>query len=104
MLSDSTEWCTRGDYARTYLKDGPSFVVFYRGQPYAQLHPQSNQFMNRSDSSLVKEYHSEGKMKREYRGWGHYRQTMGRGEFLGTGIPDPVANEALVLMRAGPPR
>jgi len=64
VLSDSTEWCTRHEYARTYLKQGPSFVVFYRGQPYAQLHPKSNQFMDRSDSTLVKSYHAEGEPKR----------------------------------------
>jgi hypothetical protein len=103
VLSDSTEWCTRHEYASTYLKQGPSFVVFYRGQPYAQLHPKSNQFMDRSDSSLVKSYHAEGELKREYRGWGHYRTTRGEGEFLGTAIADPVANEALALMRAKAP-
>jgi len=103
VLSDSTEWCTRHEYARTYLKQGPSFVVFYRGQPYAQLHPKSNQFMDRSDSTLVKSYHAEGEPKREYRGWGHYRTTRSEGEFLGTAIADPVANEALALMRAKAP-
>jgi hypothetical protein len=103
VLSDSTEWCTRHEYARTYLKQGPSFVVFYRGQPYAQLHPKSNQFMNRSDHTLVKEYRAEGTPEREYRGWGHYRTRMSEGEFLGTAIPDPVANEALSLMRAKAP-
>jgi hypothetical protein len=103
VLSDSTEWCTRHEYARAYLKQGPSFVVFYRGQPYAQLHPKSDQFMNRSDSTMVKEYRAEGTPEREYRGWGHYRTRMSEGESLGTAIPDPVANEALALMRAKSP-
>jgi len=53
--SSSTNWCTTQErYARGYLEKGPTFIMFYNGKKYAQLHPQSEQYMNTSDSSLIR--------------------------------------------------
>jgi 8-oxo-dGTP pyrophosphatase MutT (NUDIX family) len=53
-LSGGTNWCTAQDhYGRDYLAMGPSYVMFYKGSAYAQLHPASDQFMDRTDDPLT---------------------------------------------------
>src|SRR5208337_3611895 len=38
-LSGGTNWCTaQENYADQYLREGPSYVMFYKGSAYAQLH------------------------------------------------------------------
>jgi predicted GNAT family acetyltransferase len=55
-LGSGTNWCTAApgsSYAATYLKDGPLYVFFDGGSAVAQLHCESNQFMNRSDVCIL---------------------------------------------------
>ena len=99
ILSDGTDWCTRHlGRARQYLSMGPSFVVFYEGLPFGQLHPSSSQYKDKSDLEFLKEFRGpdiEGKA-----GWGHRK--MRPGEIIGTGIANPVAVEALEMMKKDP--
>jgi hypothetical protein len=104
ILSDSTDWCTRHEENATdYLQSGPSFVAFYRGHPYAQLHPASNQFKDKSDMEFAKEYREEGHTEKVYRGWGHYRDRYVEGDVIGSTIADPVALEIINALRAVSP-
>jgi hypothetical protein len=95
LLSDSTQWCTRhSGTAAGYIGQGPSYIGFYHGGPYAQLHPPSNQFMDKRDNPLVKVYRA----KRESGGgWG--RSRWRQGEVLGTVINGPVAQTMVELLR-----
>jgi hypothetical protein len=55
-LSSGTNWCTTQDsYAEQYLEDGPNYICYYQNEPYAQLDPESGQFMDVKDESLLKE-------------------------------------------------
>lgn len=101
ILSDSTDWCTRHGSASSYLKTGPSYVVFYRGLPFAQLHPSSNQYKDRRDESLIVQYHQSSTKKR-YKGWGHYEDVPG--PLIGTTITHPIASEAAELIAAVDPQ
>ena len=58
---DATQWCTRDpslSYVRTYLKDGPLWVIERRAKPsdnyspYAQMHFPTKQFMNVEDRAI----------------------------------------------------
>ena len=92
-LSDSTSWCTRHEStASNYLSGGPSYVAFWKGQPYAQLHADSNQFMDKHDRPLYEEF----RQKNWGRGWGRASYKV-----LGRGIWDPVAVEMLGLIGSG---
>jgi hypothetical protein len=110
-LSDSTRWCTRhgeeGGRAQYYIEKGPSYVVFYRGKPYGQLHPSTDQYMNRKDEPFAKEYREEGTKvdaPAYGRGWRRRRRTEWReGEVIGMGVADPVALEALKMMQEKDP-
>lgn len=55
-LGSGTNWCTAAPgsgYAATYLKDGPLYIFFDSGSAVAQLHCESNQFMNRADVCIL---------------------------------------------------
>ena len=94
-LSDSTSWCTRHEStASHYLKSGPSYVAFWRGQPYAQLHSSSNQFMDKHDRPLYEEFRQKGG-----RGWGRASYRV-----LGRGIWDQVAIDMLGLIGGKDPQ
>jgi len=94
-LSDSTSWCTRHEAtAAHYLKSGPSYVAFWRGQPYAQLHSSSNQFMDKHDRPLYEEFRQKSRS-----GWGRASYRV-----LGRGIWDPVAVEMLDLIGVKDPQ
>jgi hypothetical protein len=101
ILSDSTEWCTRHGAASSYLRTGPSYVIFYRGLPFAQLHPSSNQYKDRRDESLIVQYHQPSTKKR-YKGWGHYEDVPG--PLIGTAITHPIAREAADYIAAVDPQ
>ena len=68
-LSGGTNWCTAikdsrqhglsEPYAEYYLKQGPSYVFFESGSAVAQLHPPSNQFMNRADVCMLESVSGE---------------------------------------------
>jgi hypothetical protein len=89
ILSDSTNWCTRHEMmAKRYLKNGPSYVVFYKGEPYAQLHTASNQYMDKADRPLYRDY------KVKTQGWGR-----GGKKRVAQGMTDPVAVDALEILR-----
>ena len=61
QLSGGTSWCTaHGNHAGFYLKKGPSYVFFKDGSAFAQLHPSSNQLMNRADICMVEEIDDDG--------------------------------------------
>ena len=94
-LSDSTSWCTRHETtAAHYLRSGPSYVGFWKGQPYAQLHASSNQFMDKHDRPLYEEFRQKSS-----RGWGRASYRV-----LGRGIWDPVAVEMLDLIGSKDPQ
>lgn len=61
-LGSGTNWCTAASAstANHYLKDGPLWIFYKQSQPYAQLHIESNQLMNRADKDFRK-----GKMVRD---------------------------------------
>jgi hypothetical protein len=55
-LGGGTNWCTAApgnSMASHYLKDGPLYIFFDAGSAVAQLHPESNQFMNRADVCIL---------------------------------------------------
>ena len=61
QLSGGTSWCTaHSNHAGFYLKKGPSYVFFKDGSAFAQLHPSSNQLMNRADICMVEEIEDSG--------------------------------------------
>src|SRR5271166_6308237 len=61
QLSGGTSWCTaHSNHAGFYLKKGPSYVFFKDGSAFAQLHPSSNQLMNRADICMVEEIDDAG--------------------------------------------
>ena len=96
-LSDSTKWCTRhgagGGSAQTYIGRGPSYVAYYHGAPFAQLHPKSHQFMDKRDKPFIQEYHQEA--RHPYR---RRRRTVG--PVVGRAISSPVAQTMVDLLRA----
>lgn len=56
QLSGGTNWCTaHNSHASRYLKDGPSYVFFKNDSAFAQLHPASDQLMNRADVCMVED-------------------------------------------------
>ena len=53
-LSGGTNWCTaHRSHGTRYLKMGPTYVFFKDDSAFAQLHPASNQFMDRQDVCMV---------------------------------------------------
>ena len=99
-LSDSTRWCTRhgggngpAGMADNYIRRGSSYVAYYHGAPFAQLHPQSGQFMDKRDKPFVQEYRQE--TKHPYR---RRRRTVG--PVVGRAISSPVAQTMVDLLRA----
>lgn len=53
-LSGGTNWCTaHNSHSTRYLKQGPSYVFFKNDSAFAQLHPASDQLMNRQDVCMV---------------------------------------------------
>lgn len=55
ILGSGTNWCTtQQGTAQGYLNDGPLWIFYKDGAPYAQLHIESNQFMNRVDKEFRK--------------------------------------------------
>lgn len=90
ILSDSTDWCTRwNNNAKYYMKKGPSYVAFYKGMPYAQLHASSDQFMDRRDEPLYERF-----KERNRGGWGKSAWKV-----VGVAITDPVALEILSFLK-----
>src|SRR5208337_4699946 len=62
QLSGGTNWCTaHKSHADRYLAQGPSYVFFKYGSAFAQLHPPSDQLMDRTDVGMVESIESEGK-------------------------------------------
>jgi hypothetical protein len=62
-LGSGTNWCTAApgnSMASHYLKDGPLYIFFDAGSAVAQLHPESNQFMNRADVCMLESVTGEG--------------------------------------------
>jgi hypothetical protein len=60
-LSGGTNWCTaHNKWSKQYLSEGPSYVFFKGGSAFAQLHPASDQLMNRTDVCMVQEIEDEG--------------------------------------------
>jgi hypothetical protein len=59
VLGSNTNWCTAASTktAASYLKDGPLWIFYRDGKPYAQLHPDSGQFCDRGDRSFRDGYH-----------------------------------------------
>jgi hypothetical protein len=56
-LSSGTNWCTaHEETAKAYLQDSPNYVFYYRNRPYAQFDPESEQFMDKTDDTLVQEF------------------------------------------------
>jgi hypothetical protein len=101
-LSDGTSWCTRHeDTGQRYLDGGPSYVVFFNGSAFGQLHSATNQYRDRSDGSFLKEF-SSGTGKRKGRGWG--RSVRYDTELLGKAIENPVALEALDIIASKDPQ
>jgi hypothetical protein len=48
-----TKWCTSSEHtANYYIRQGPLYIIFADGKPYAQLHVQSNQFMDAKDNKI----------------------------------------------------
>jgi hypothetical protein len=61
ILGSNTNWCTTSpSTAQQYLEKGPLYIFHKIGKAYAQLHPQSGQFMDRRDKTL-----KDGKMLRD---------------------------------------
>jgi ribosomal protein S18 acetylase RimI-like enzyme len=53
-LSSNTNWCTaQKTYAQEYTYGSPNYVFYYKGKPYAQLDPDSGQFMDVKDNTLI---------------------------------------------------
>ena len=85
QLSGGTNWCTaHTSHASRYLKMGPSYVMFKGGSAFAQLHPASNQLMNRADVCMVNKIENEG-------------------ETIAKFIDDPTALRGLQLLAATEP-
>ena len=98
VLSDSTKWCTRhgqgGGSAEHYIRRGPSYIAFYHGAPFAQLHPASNQFMDKRDEPFIKEYYQQPESS-VYR-----RRRKQQGPLIGRAISSPVAQTMVELLLA----
>lgn len=55
-LGSGTNWCTAAPgsgFAARYLEDGPLYIFFDAGSAVAQLHCESDQFMNRRDVCIL---------------------------------------------------
>jgi GNAT superfamily N-acetyltransferase/RNA:NAD 2'-phosphotransferase (TPT1/KptA family) len=87
-LSGGTNWCTaQAGTAGGYLKNGPSYVFFDAGSAVAQLHPASNQFMNRQDFCILESVTGD---ERNYRTEKRF-------------LADPALAKALSLLAAQQP-
>lgn len=92
-LGSGTNWCTAtpgSNQARYYLKTGPLYIFFDSGSAVAQLHCESNQFMNRSDVCILESV--TGGSSRTY------------GETVKNFLADPNLAKALQLLAAKEPR
>jgi hypothetical protein len=66
-LGSGTNWCTAppgNTMAAHYLADGPLYIFFDAGSAVAQLHPESNQFMNRADVCMLESVTGENSYSR----------------------------------------
>ena len=54
-LGSGTSWCTvHRKYSEHYLADGPLYMLYKNGKPVAQVHFESEQFMDMYDNELYK--------------------------------------------------
>lgn len=93
--SSGTNWCTaHQDTAEHYLEKGPSFVMVYKDHRFAQLHPKTGQFMDRTDESLIgefevgarSEHEIEDKTAIQFLRLGSHADPLIRGYILGINI------------------
>ena len=84
QLSGGTNWCTaHANHSTRYLKSGPSYVFFKDNSAFAQLHPSSDQLMNRQDVCMVQE--------------------IDTGDTVAKFVDDPTALRGLQLLSAKEP-
>lgn len=59
-IGQETKWCTKyWDTAESHLSKGAIYIIFKNGKPYAQLHVETQQYMNKLDSPIKPEMWQE---------------------------------------------